>query len=87
MTFPVALAVVTVLFLLANRFGPLIVGATAAGAGGLSPGVKTALTVVVILALGGAALYIILSRTYDESHQKWAYGVLGSILGFVTGSK
>ena len=32
-----------------------------------------------------AALYVVLSRKYDESAQKWAYGAIGMILGFWLG--
>lgn len=37
---------------------------------------------LVSLALLATSLYIILSHTYDESAQKWAFGAAGSILGF-----
>jgi hypothetical protein len=29
-----------------------------------------------------SALFIILSRGYDDSSQKWAYGAIGSVIGF-----
>src|SRR5258708_4012846 len=37
--------------------------------------------IVVSLAVLVAALYIILSKTYEDSAQKWAYGSVGMILG------
>ena len=34
-----------------------------------------------------SALYVILSNSYDESTQKWAFGSIGCILGFWTRGK
>ncbi len=29
--------------------------------------------------VGGAALYVVLSKDYDAATQKWAFGVLGAV--------
>lgn len=36
----------------------------------------------ILVAVLGTALYIILSKDYDDGAQKWAFGVIGSIIGF-----
>jgi hypothetical protein len=38
--------------------------------------------VVVSLVLLGAALWVILSRRYDDAAQKWAIATVGSIVGY-----
>ena len=38
--------------------------------------------VIVSLLVLGSALFVILSNRYDSGSQKWAYGVVGSIIGF-----
>ncbi len=43
---------------------------------------KDFIMVIVTLAVLASSLYIILSETYDEGSQKWAYGMVGSIVGF-----
>lgn len=43
---------------------------------------KPAMAVTVSLAIGGSALYIILSLKYGPEEQKWAYGAIGMIVGF-----
>jgi len=37
---------------------------------------------VLSLGLFGVAIYIILSTSFDEKGKHWAYGILGTILGF-----
>ena len=37
---------------------------------------------LISLIVLGSALDVILSNTYDDSHQKWASGAIGMILGF-----
>ena len=44
-----------------------------------SPGVMQAL---ISLAVLGAALFIILSKKYPSESDKWAYGTVGTILGY-----
>lgn len=43
---------------------------------------NTVMSVVVSLTILVASIYIILSSKYDEGTQKWAFGVIGSIIGF-----
>jgi len=38
--------------------------------------------VVVSIAVLGAALYVVLSGSYAEAAQKWAFGAIGTILGY-----
>ena len=40
---------------------------------------------VITLVLLAASLWIILSNRYDDDVQKWAFGAMGSILGFWLG--
>ncbi len=44
--------------------------------------VKTVMMVLISLLVLGSSLYIILSGQYDSENQKWAFGVVGSIMGF-----
>ena len=41
------------------------------------------LTFIIILAVSAAALFIILSDIYDDSQEKWAFGVVGMVLGYI----
>ena len=43
---------------------------------------RVIMMVVVTIAVLGSSLYIILSGTHDEGTQKWAFGAVGSIIGF-----
>ena len=38
--------------------------------------------VVLTLALGGAAIWIILATAHGPDDKKWAYGTLGTVLGY-----
>lgn len=38
---------------------------------------------IIVLAILLSALYVILSNNYADPAQKWAFGVVGVILGFV----
>ena len=40
------------------------------------------MSIVVSLAVLGSALYIVLSGGYAEAEQKWAFGAIGTILGY-----
>jgi len=40
------------------------------------------MTVVVTLAIGAAALYIVLSDHYGQDSVKWAFGSLGTVVGY-----
>jgi len=37
---------------------------------------------LITLMVLGAALYVILSKQYGDAEQKWAYGAIGTLLGF-----
>jgi len=43
--------------------------------------VRQFMIVAVSVCVLAASLYIILSRAYDDSAQKWAYGAVGMIVG------
>jgi hypothetical protein len=38
---------------------------------------------VVIICILLAALFVILSKHYDDAAQKWAFGIVGTVLGIV----
>jgi hypothetical protein len=38
---------------------------------------------VVIISILLAALFVILSNHYDDAAQKWAFGIVGTVLGIV----
>jgi len=38
--------------------------------------------IIVTLGIVAAALYIILSHEYDQDSLKWAYGSLGTVVGY-----
>ncbi|MGE5850256.1 MAG: hypothetical protein ACM362_09035 [Candidatus Methylomirabilota bacterium] len=44
--------------------------------------VKTIMMVVVSVLVLGSSLFIILSGQYDNENQKWAFGAVGTIVGF-----
>jgi hypothetical protein len=50
------------------------------GAGAVAIG--DVMMVVVTIVVLAAALYVILSRAYDAGAQKWAFGAIGTIVGF-----
>jgi hypothetical protein len=44
--------------------------------------VKSIMMILVSILVLGSSLYIILSGNYDSENQKWAFGAVGSIMGF-----
>ena len=44
---------------------------------------RSLVSALVTLSVFVACLYIILSQNYDSDTQKWAFGTLGTILGYV----
>jgi ABC-type Fe3+ transport system permease subunit len=44
--------------------------------------VRTVMMVVVSVLVLGSSLFIILSGQYDNENQKWAFGAVGTIVGF-----
>lgn len=47
--------------------------------------VRTVMQVLVSLILLAGGLYTILSGSYDTEHDKWAYGAIGTVIGFWLG--
>ena len=43
---------------------------------------KALMPVIISLVLLAAALYIILAPGYGDEHQKWAFGTVGTLIGF-----
>jgi hypothetical protein len=43
-------------------------------------GIRNSLVIICILL---AALFVILSKHYDDAAQKWAFGIVGTVLGLV----
>jgi hypothetical protein len=43
---------------------------------------RDAMQVVLSLVLAGASLFVILSHQYDPNDKHWAYGTVGTVLGF-----
>ena len=48
----------------------------------LPPFSKRVMAGLVTIAVLGSSLYMILSGAYDESSTKWAYGSVGTIVGY-----
>ncbi|HET8579466.1 MAG TPA: hypothetical protein VFL31_00560 [Nitrospiraceae bacterium] len=44
--------------------------------------VRTVMMIVVSVLVLGSSLFIILSGQYDNENQKWAFGAVGTIVGF-----
>lgn len=69
-------------------FGPAVQrpqpGTIALQAAGENQGFYAALwmRILVTLAVLASALYIVLSRHYEADQQKWAFGVIGTVLGY-----
>ena len=78
-----AAALVTYRFLRRNgKQVPQSGGRPEAVAGPARVNVKTIMMVVVSILVLGSSLFIILSGQYDSESQKWAFGVVGTIVGF-----
>lgn len=59
-----------------------IVPAAEISMGSMTLKVRYVMMVLVSLAVLGSSLFIILSGQHDSDSQKWAYGAVGSIVGF-----
>lgn len=46
------------------------------------PLVKAWVSIIITFLVLGVGLYVILSPGYDDSVKKWAFGVVGAIIGF-----
>lgn len=44
--------------------------------------IKAIMRVVISLIVLGAALFVILSRAFPDDYAKWAFGVVGLIIGY-----
>ncbi len=69
--------IISIVGIIALIFLPFSVGL---GIGGSD--IQTIMRVVVSLIVLGAGLYIILSNKYPADTQKWAYGIVGLIVGY-----
>jgi hypothetical protein len=49
---------------------------------GSKPEPEAAMAVLVSLAVLGAALFVILSHNYEGASEKWAFGAVGTLLGY-----
>ena len=90
MNFPIILFAATVISLILLRFlGDVTIG----GGGGplvlAAPGfkidektVRFFMSIVVSLAVLGCAVFVILSKNYDSSAEKWAFGSVGTVIGY-----
>ena len=61
---------------------PAGVGGEPGDSGGGGPPPQNFMRVVVSVVVLGAALYIILSAEYPAETDKWAYGSVGTIVGY-----
>lgn len=46
------------------------------------PVVHLGMQVLLSLVLVAGALFVILSGKYDDATQKWAYGIVGTVIGY-----
>jgi hypothetical protein len=45
-------------------------------------GSREVMQIIISLVILGASLYIILSKKYDDDVQKWAFGAIGTVIGY-----
>jgi hypothetical protein len=43
---------------------------------------RPVMAAVITVVLLGVSLFIVLSKSFDESSKKWAFGTIGTIIGF-----
>ena len=70
-----------------GRQGPLgtsdlVVIVEESGSKKLNSRLVTATQVIVSFAILGAVLYMILSKQYTANDTKWAYGIVGTVIGY-----
>ena len=76
------LAVITLVFLALSRFGPTALTQAIATKAKVTPRtVKLIMRVLVTVVVGYIAIGIIRSPTHDPEADKWAYGILGTLVG------
>ncbi|HID32392.1 MAG TPA: hypothetical protein EYP24_03335 [bacterium (Candidatus Stahlbacteria)] len=44
--------------------------------------VKVLVRIVITFIILGVGLYVILSPRYDDSTRKWAFGMVGAVIGY-----
>lgn len=47
-----------------------------------TPIIKIWVSIIITFLLLGVGLYVILGQDYDASVKKWAFGVVGAIIGY-----
>ena len=86
-----AMLVVAVVGILAYSFNLLAAGNGTSG--NMAPtnsepglvlglGVRDVMMVIISVIVLGTTLFVILSKRYDDATQKWAFGAVGTIIGF-----
>jgi hypothetical protein len=74
-----AIAGIVVLFVSQLRFSPSLGGAAAVISSAAVPLVMQVIISVVVLVAG---LYVALSGKYQPAEKNWAFGIIGTIVGF-----
>jgi hypothetical protein len=72
---PIILAIAGVLMIFALQFPAYVFGLS-----GADPGML--MQVIVSLAVLGGSLLVVLSKKYQSVEKHWAFGVIGTIVGF-----
>ena len=52
----------------------------------MKPNVRETVSMIALLSVLAAALFVILAKKYDDAVQKWAFGAVGSILTVLVGA-
>ena len=60
----------------------LVLGLTTQSGSGVSAASNETVSIVITFIVLAAALYIILSKKYPDDTQKWAFGIIGLIIGY-----
>lgn len=69
---PGAIAIIGIIVLIILGAGPVFE----------SSSTREIMQIIITLVILGASLYIILSKKYDADVQKWAYGAIGTVIGY-----
>ncbi len=68
--------IISVIGIIVLVFGPYVLSAN------LAADYRTVMQVVISVVVLGAGLYVILSNKYPAETLKWAYGVVGIVVGY-----
>jgi hypothetical protein len=79
---PLILAIVTVAALFATRLQANAFATSSRRIGPANFDAAFVMRCVLSLVIVGAALYMILSGRYQSDSLKWAYGTIGTVLGY-----